>query len=271
MQRLVLAALSAAALGYAQGPGGGSPQLRAANAADVAGNFKEARDLYQQAIAQAASPSAKSAAQRQLAMSYAFEGDCKNAAKYEDLAAAYYRDDASASDRFYQQGELYDEAARICINAGDLATAEAYYAKGRDAGLKQPDIPPDRVHLWNFRYEHAMARIAARRGNKAEAEKHVAAAKAQVDAMTTLKAQQESFLPYLTGYVAFYTGDSKKALDDFQQAQQDPFIQCMIGETYEKLGEKDKAMEYYRKAAATQAHNPPAAYARRITREKLGG
>jgi Flp pilus assembly protein TadD len=115
-----------------------------------------------------------------------------------------------------------------------------------------------------------MARIAARRGNKAEAEKRVSAATQWVDGMTTLKAQQQGFVPYLTGYVAFYTGDYKKALEDLQKAQQnDAFIQCMIGETYEKLGEKDKAMEYFRKAASMQGHNPPAAYAKWFTRKKL--
>jgi hypothetical protein len=43
----------------------------------------------------------------------------------------------------------------------------------------------------------------------------------------------------------------------------------MIGATYEKRGEKDKAMEYYRKAAGVQGHNPPAAYAKWFTRQKL--
>jgi tetratricopeptide (TPR) repeat protein len=271
MTRIALTALFAAFLAIAQGPGGGSPLLNEANANDVAGKFKEARALYQKAIDEAATPAAKSAAQRQMAMSYAFEPDCKNAGKYEELALAYYRDNADAQDRFYQQGELYDEAARVCIDAGDLDAAQSYYAKGRDAGLKQPNIDANRTKVWEFRYEHAMARIAARRGNKAEAEKHVALARQAVEGMTESKAQQQAFLPYLTGYVAFYTGDYKTALADFQQAaQNDPFIQCMIGETYEKLGDKEKAMEYYRKAAATRGHNPPAAYAKWFTKKKLG-
>ncbi len=272
MHRILIAALFAASLAHAQGPGTGSPLLRTANADDLEGKFKEARGLYQQAVDEAATPALKSAALRQFAMSYAFEADCKNTAKYEDLAAAYFRDTPDAADRFFQQGELYDEAARVCIDSGDFATAAAYYAKGRDAGLKQPDIPADRVKLWNYRYEHAMARIAAREGKKAEAEKHVTAAKQLVEGMVDLKAAQQAFLPYLTGYVAFYTGDYKKALDDFQHAQQnDAFIQCMIGESYEKLGDKEKAMEYYRKAAAVTGHNPPAAYAKRFTKKKLAG
>ena len=63
----------------------------------------------------------------------------------------------------------------------------------------------------------------------------------------------------------------KTALDDFQNANQnDVFIQCLIGMTYEKMGQKDKAMEYYRKAATATSHNPPGGFARRFTREKLG-
>ena len=89
--------------------------------------------------------------------------------------------------------------------------------------------------------------------------------------MKELRKQQESFFPYLTGYVAFYLGDYEKALADLQKADQgDPFIQCLLGQTYEKLGDKDQAMECYRKASMTHAHNPPAAYARPFARKKLG-
>ena len=40
--------------------------------------------------------------------------------------------------------------------------------------------------------------------------------------------------------------------------------------TYEKLGDKDRAMEYYRKAFAVHGHNPPAAFAKPFARKKLG-
>ena len=105
-------------------------------------------------------------------------------------------------------------------------------------------------------------------GNQAEAEKHVAAAKAVLDKDTN--PEQAQFFPYLKGYVAFYGADYKTALEGLLTANQnDPFIQCMLGQTYEKLGEKEKAIEFYRKAAAAISHNPPAAYAVPFATKKL--
>jgi tetratricopeptide (TPR) repeat protein len=120
----------------------------------------------------------------------------------------------------------------------------------------------------DFRWEHAQARIAARRGEQAEAQKHTAAAKAIFDKGTN--PEQAQFVPYLEGYVAFYAGDYKAAVQDLIKGNQnDPFIQCLMGQTYEKLGEKDKAVDYYSKASTASSHNPPAAYAVPLARTKL--
>jgi hypothetical protein len=43
----------------------------------------------------------------------------------------------------------------------------------------------------------------------------------------------------------------------------------MIGQTYEKQGDVDKAVEFYRKASTAIAHNPPAAYAVPLAKKKL--
>ena len=236
-------------------------------ALDLQGRYPEARQHFAVTIDKATSPASKAQAQRAMAMSFAFAGDCRKTGEWEQKVFDFYLSTGDA----YQQGEIADEAGRVCIEAGDLEAAAKWYKTGHDAGLKQPDIPRDRKDLWEFRYEHALARIAARRGNKAEAEKHVAEARALLDQDAQMAQQQAPFLPYLMGYVAFYTGDYKKALDDLGKANQnDPFIQCLMGEAHEKLGEKDRAMEYYRKAAAATAHNPPAAYARPFARKKLG-
>jgi tetratricopeptide (TPR) repeat protein len=245
---------------------------------DLEGKGEEARAFFQKAIDSAATPAAKANAQRAMAMSWAFEGNCKKTAEYESMVIDYWKtqEKEAPGTAFYQQGEMANEAARVCIDNGDLDTAQELYKKGRDLGLKEPGIPPGRKDLWDFRWEHAQGRIAARRGNKAEAEKHAAAAASVLEDMKAkderLYQQQERFLPYLTGYIALYTGDPAKALADFEKANQgDAFIQCLTGMALEKLGEKEKAMEAYRKAAAFGGHNPPAAFARPFTRRKLAG
>lgn len=240
------------------------PAMNAAGVVlDLMGKGVEARKYFARAI-ELAPPDRKAGAERAMAMSWAFEGDCKKTLEYQQKVLDYF---VSAKD-FFQQGEIADEGARVCLDAGDWKTALKWYQMGHDAGLQQPDIKPDRQDLWAFRWEHAQGRIAARRGMKEEAQKHVAAAKAILDKGTN--PTQAPFLPYLAGYVALYTGDAKAALDELQKAtQNDPFIQCLMAEAYEKLNEKDKAMELYRKAATTTAHNPAGAYARRVAKKKL--
>ncbi len=238
--------------------------VAAGNVLDLLGRGDEARKYFQKAVDVADTPEHKASANRAIAMSYAFEANCKKAAEYEQKVLDYY---AVAKD-FFQQGEIADEAARVCIDSGDLDTAARWYQLGHDSGLKEPDIKPARVDLWNFRWEHAQARIAARRGNLAAAQEHVVAAKAILDKGSN--PEQALFFPYLRGYVAFYAQDYKTAQEELLKANQnDPFIQCLLGQTYEKLGEKEKAIESYRKAAAATAHNPPAAQAVPFAKKKL--
>ena len=254
-----------------------SPQANNAAGAvlDLMGKGADARKYFQKAIDVAAEPAAKANAQRQMAMSYGFEGDCRNTLKYEQMVIAYWvtREQAEPQNAFYQQGEMANEAARVCIDAGDLETAAIWYRKGAEVGLKEPGNETHPRSLWNFRLEHALGRIAARQGNQAEAQKHIAAAKALLDGDPKMAEQQARFFPYLTGYVALYTGDSKLALEELQKAVamqgNDPFLQCLLGMAYEKLGQKDKAMECYRKASTATAHNPPAAFAVPFARKKL--
>jgi Flp pilus assembly protein TadD len=247
-------------------PDSGQANTAMGTVLDLAGQTKEAKTYFQKAISLAQGEQALAAANRNMAMSYAFDGDCANAVKYGALVFGYH---VSKND-FFQQGEAANEIARVCIDAGDLDTAEKWYRNGRDAGLQEPNIDPDRVALWRYRWEHAHGRIAARRGDKAGAAKDIAEARKLLDEHPEMAKQQEIFFPYLTGYVAFYSGDYRKALADLQKANQnDAFIQTLIGETYEKLGDREKALEYYRKAVSVAGHNPPAAYAHRIAGRKL--
>src|SRR5229473_8062665 len=248
-----------------------APNSQAANngagaVLDLMGKGTEARKYFAKAIEVAQMPQSKAAAQRAMAMSYAFESDCKKTVEYERMVFDYY---ASVKDSF-QQGETANEAARVCIDSGDLDSAYRWYQLGHDSGLREPSLKPDRADLWEFRWEHAQARIAARRGKKDEAQKHIAAAKAILDKGTN--PDQARFFPYLTGYVAFYAGDYKTALADLQKAdQRDPLILALLGEAYEKSGDRSQAMDYYRKVLAINTHNPTNAFARPLAKKKLAG
>ncbi len=232
-------------------------------ALDLLGQYEEARKHFEKAIASAPDAEAKSRATRNMAMSYAFSRDCAGAAKYQGPLV----DEAIKAGKMADAGGVANELARVCLESGDVDRASEWYKKGYEAALKEQGLTAAQKDLWEFRWEHAQARLAARRGNAAEAQKHVAAAKAILDKGTN--PEQAPFFPYLTGYVAFYGGDFKTAVADFGKANQDdPFIVCMLAQSYEKLGDAAKASEYYKKALTSSAHNPTNAYARPIAMKK---
>lgn len=251
--------------------------VAAANLLDVLGATTEAQAVFQKRIDTAADPAAKAAAQRAMAMSYAFAGDTANTVKYEEMVIAYWqtREQAEPQNAFYQQGEMANEAARVCIDNGAFDVAERLYRKGTELGLKEPEPKTHPKSLWDYRLAHALGRLAARRGDKAEAQRQIAAARKALDSDPAMAGQQERFFPYLVGYVALYTDDLKTAETELTKATTangtDPFMMCLLAMTYEKLGQKEKATELYRKAyGAATAHNPPAAFARPFARKKLG-
>jgi Flp pilus assembly protein TadD len=251
----------------------------AANLLDVLGATAEARKVFQQRIDAAADPAAKAAALRALAMSFAFDGDSATVVKLEQQVIAYWatREAAEPQNAFYQQGEMANEAARVCIDAGDLDAAEQWYRKGTELGLKEPEPKTHPKSLWDYRLAHALGRIAARRGDPAEAHKQIAIARKILDGDPKMAAQQERFFPYLVGYVALYTNDLKTAEAELTKTvslpgnQNDPFMNCLLAMTCEKLGQAEKAKELYRKSYdLATAHNPPAAFVRPFARKKLG-
>lgn len=273
--------LTLASLLHAQGGGGGGAQpspTRQASRLDTEGNTTEARVIFQRLIDQAADPAAKAAAQRAMAMSYGFDGDCANAVKYEEMVIAYWvtREQAEPQNAFYQQGEMANEAARVCIDAGDLDTAEKYYRRGSELGLKEPEPKTHPKSLWDYRLAHAEARLAARRGQRAEAERQVKEARRILDSDPAMAAQQERFFLYLAGYVSLYLNDLPAAEAKLTEAigmqgnRNDPFQHYLLALTYEKMGQPEKAKELYQKAYdLATGHNPPAAFTRPAARKKL--
>ncbi len=273
---LLLAGPLLAQRGRGRGPAG---PAREAAQLDLAGDIAPARVMWQALIDSATTPAAKADAERSMAMSYAFAGDCANTLRYEQMGIDYWktREQADPQNAFYQEGELADEGARVCIDVGDLNAAEKWYRMGYELGNKEPEPRTHPKSLWDFRLAHALGRIAARRGDVAEAKRQIAAARKALDSDSAMAAQQERFFPYLVGYVALYTGDLKTAEAELSRAvgirgnQNDPFMNCLLAMTYEKMGEAAKADSLYRKAyELARAHNPPAAFVRPFVRKKLG-
>jgi len=238
-------------------------QLFLGVALDLEARYQEARQHLAQAI-DLASEQQTVQALRVMAVSYTFEHNTDKASEYErrafDLQYNWkqYADAAGTAD----------ELARIYLESGDLDNAFQWYQTGHLTALKKSNISDAEKALWNFRWEAAMSRITARRGQADKARQHLAAAKAMLDRAGN--PDQMQFYPYLAGYVALYTGDLKTAIAELQKAnQKDPFVLSLLAQAYEKSGDKTQAVDCYRKVLAINTHNPSNAFARPLAKKKV--
>lgn len=245
-----------------------SPELYEAHLAsgialDLKGSYAEAREQFTKAI-DLAPADAKQQALRAMAISYAFERNAADAAKFEQQVF----DMRMSAQDFTGAAEIADELARIYLESGDTANSYKWYQTGYETAQKKPNLTSPEKNLWLFRWDNAQARIDVRSGKTPAAQENVTAAKYAL--YQANNPEQDRFYPYLTGYVAFYSGDYKTAIADLQKAdQRDPLILVLLGEAYEKSGNSSQAAEYYRKVLASNAHNPTNAFARPIAKEKV--
>jgi len=237
--------------------------LAAGMALDLKGEYSEAREHFTKAI-EAAPADSRQQAQRALAISYVFEGDAHKAAEpeLEVFNARLAKKDSVGA------AETCNELARIYLELGDSDHAYKWYKTGYETVSRKPDLTEADKNLWLFRWESAQARVAARRGQAGEAQQHVAAAK--VALTNANNPDQERFLPYLTGYVAFYNGDYKTAIAELLKAdQRDPLNLVLLAQAYEKSGDAATAKDFYRKVMESSGHSPTNAVARPLAKKKL--
>jgi tetratricopeptide (TPR) repeat protein len=239
--------------------------LESGVALDLKGDYAAAREHLTEAI-EVAPADQKNRALRVMAISYAFESNSAEAEKYEKPVF----DALMAKSDFEAAAGVANELARIKLESSDIDGAANWYKIGYDTAMRKTEMEDADKNLWAFRWAHAQARIAARRGQRDEAQKQVAAAKVALEKANN--PNQAQFFPYLTGYVAFCGGDYKTAITELEKAsQEDPFILMLLGQSYEKEGNAVRAKEYYGKVMANNGHGPTNAFARPVARKKLTG
>jgi len=239
--------------------------LESGIALDLKGEYAAAREHLKAAI-DVAPADQKNRALRVMAVSYGFESNAAEAEKYEKQVF----DAQMAKSDFEAAAGVANELARIKLESGDIDGAANWYKTGYETAMRKAGMKDTDKNLWAFRWAHAQARIAARRGQRDEAQKQVALAKEALEKANN--PDQAQFFPYLTGYVAFYGGDYKTAITELEKAnQEDPFILMLLAQSYEKSGDAARAKEYYGKVMANNGHGPTNAFARPVARKKLAG
>lgn len=225
-------------------------------ALDLDGRHADARRHLEEAL-KLAPEQERTDALTTLGISYAFEAKADEAARYYQRA---FDADVQRNDRGAAAGRA-NALGRIYLESGNLQKAEQWYTTGFETSRKIPELPASQAALWEMRRHNALGRIEARRGNGAGANEHVAAVKGLLG--TPGLENQRLFYPYLVGYIAFFAKQYQQAADELLRGDQsDPFVLGLIAQSYEKLGDRAKAGEYYRKVLALPLHSINSAFSR---------
>jgi tetratricopeptide (TPR) repeat protein len=239
--------------------------LGAGRTLDLLGRHADARRHFTHAI-ELATGDARVQPLSAMAVSYAFEGNAADSAKFYQQV---FNQRLAAGNAGAAAGTA-NALARVYLETGDLANAEKWYRTGYETSKQIKGISDAERNLWLMRWHNAQGRIAARRGNAAEAQRQAAALNELL-----AKGQNEDERPqyhYLLGYIALEAGEHDRALAELQKANpDDPFVLGLLGRVYEKKGDAANARASYEKVLAMPAHSLNAAFARRWARAYLKG
>jgi tetratricopeptide (TPR) repeat protein len=233
---------------------------------DLQGQYAEARTHLTEAV-RLAPPGARNQALSTMATSYAFEGRAPEVLKYYEPVYKQQladQDVAGAAATANAQGRAY-------LESNDFANAHKWYELGAECARKIQGLPQSDRDLWELRYLHAAARIAAREGKAEEARKQVAAFEQVMQRRGKLGDDNEIYR-YLLGYVAYYTKDYDRAISELAKGNLgDPFIANLLAMAYDAKGDTANARQYYRRVMEINAHSLSNAFARPYARAKLAG
>ena len=223
---------------------------------DLQGDHRAAREHLERAI-KLSSDDTRNEALTTMGISLAFESKAADAARYYQRAfdAQTQADDRAAA------AATANALGRIYLESGDLAKAEQWYRTGYETSKRIPEQDAARQALWELRWQHALARIAARKGEREAAMKHAAQVKTLLDQGGN--ENQRPVYPYLLGYIALHTKQYDQAVKELSQSDpEDPFVLGLAAEAHERAGDSAKAREHYERVLTINEHNINNAFAR---------
>jgi tetratricopeptide (TPR) repeat protein len=234
---------------------------------NIKGQYPEARTHLQRAVTVAPTSTVRHQARAALALSYAFEG------KFNEVTGEYLelrrqqQLDGDASGAAASARSL----GRILLEAGDTTNGRKWYELGYQE-WKPPDSAPESERLlWDLRWRHMQARVAAREGKLDEAKRQLAEFETVMKRRGRL-VEDNDFYRWVSGYVAFYLKDYDRAIAELAQGDlDDPFILDLIANAYEAKGDITNARQYYRRVMESNVFNLQSAIARPHARAKLSG
>ncbi len=230
---------------------------------DLMGRYSDARPHLARAIELSTAENRETALDA-MAVSFAFESRAEDAAGF--LQKAF--DEASA-ERPGAAAEQANALGRLFLECGDLANAKRWYRTGYETAHRQPNEPGAQLDLWEFRWLHAQARIAARERKVDEARAKAGAARALMASAPSL-ADQGPTVAYLDGYLALNAGDAVAASMALRRAdQQDPFILMLEARAADKVGDRAAAERFWRQVLTLNGHSLQNAFARPAARKAL--
>jgi tetratricopeptide (TPR) repeat protein len=234
---------------------------------NIKGQHPEARTHLQRAVTLAPTPTVRHQAMATLALSYAFEGQLD----------AVVREYERVRQQQQADGDLGGAAAsarslgRILLEAGDIAGGRKWYEVGYQEWKPQPGSAESERLLWELRWRHMQARVAAREGKIDDAKRLVTEFEALMQ-QRGRKGEDNGIYRWVAGYVAFYAKDYDGAINQLTQGDlDDPFILDLIGKAYEAKGDVTNARQYYRRVMESNVYNLQSAIARPHARSKLVG